>query len=94
MDARLRASEYLHQWPDAPDMECPICHNREWGISDAALLSVRVDPTEATWGAGEQRAYPLVPVGCSTCGYTYFINEKWIRHNGPPPGLQIDQGIS
>src|SRR3954447_18702412 len=93
MDARRKASEYLHRWPGAADMECPICHNREWGISDVAVLNVRVDLALATWSGAEHRAYPVVPVTCATCGYMYFLNEKWIRFDGPPPSLRIEHGI-
>jgi hypothetical protein len=92
-EARRQAHAWLKRFPGAEDMECPICHTHDWGIADVGLLSVRVDPNEATFGGGEiveRRAYPLVPVTCETCGYTYFINEKWVRAGGTPPGLEKD----
>src|SRR4051794_33856340 len=94
LDARRQASEYLKRFPGAEDMECPVCHNRDWGVSDVAMVNVRPNLTTATWGVeSSYRAYPLVPIGCATCGYTYFINEKWVRFGGPPPDLEIEKGI-
>ena len=84
--AGKRAAEYLKKWPEAENMECPICHQSDWAISNIAQLDVRPDsPIGAIVAGDPNSAYPLVPVFCTTCGYAYFINEKWVRYGGQPP---------
>jgi predicted nucleic-acid-binding Zn-ribbon protein len=55
------------------DKRCPICGNDDWLIDNVANIAVR--PT--TYLDLLERAYPLAPVLCRVCGYTFFINEKW-----------------
>ena len=62
------------------DRHCPICKVDDWQLQEVGNIPVRIDPAAATWGiVEERRMYPLVPITCNNCGYTFFINEIWAR---------------
>jgi predicted nucleic-acid-binding Zn-ribbon protein len=84
-EARTRAHEYLKRWPKSEEMQCPVCGEHDWAISDIAILPSRADLGELSFPGGGSKVYPIVPVHCTTCGYVYFINEKWVRYGGEPP---------
>jgi predicted nucleic-acid-binding Zn-ribbon protein len=90
LERRRAANAYLERvWP-AERQHCPICNTTEWGINNVAILPVRAgtDPTSGV--VDSNHVYPLVPVVCRTCGYTFFINEKWVLAGGTPPNLMPD----
>ena len=60
--------------------QCPICGEDDWLIDNVANVPVR--PTSFL-ETGE-RVYPLAPVVCRVCGYTFFVNEKWAGSSGGP----------
>jgi hypothetical protein len=78
---RQRALDYLNSvWKGSK--VCPICQTDDsWVLTNIALLPVRSGevgtPQEAS-------AYPLAPVSCTVCGYTFFLHEHWVREQGTP----------
>jgi uncharacterized protein CbrC (UPF0167 family) len=61
------------------DKLCPICGTDDWIVDNIANLPVRSfhdDLLDLGIGSGTP-VYPLCPVVCRTCGYTFFVNEKW-----------------
>ena len=56
------------------DHRCPLCGNDDWIIDNVANLTVR-----STSVFEPERAYPLAPIVCRVCGYTFFVNEKWAQ---------------
>jgi hypothetical protein len=88
MDAlKVKALEYLLSvWPEEKQV-CPICSGTDWGVSDTAVIPRR-GGAEITSGPDLTRVYPVVPVNCQTCGYTFFLNEKWVRAGGTPPDVR------
>lgn len=59
------------------DNRCPICLTEEWTINSASALPVR--PTPGSFFMESAPIYPLCPISCNNCGFTFFINEKWPR---------------
>lgn len=88
---RQAALEWLAKVWEEDRQQCPICGDGNWSISDVANLPVRprrivdeANPAAFITDITAERVYPLVPISCVTCGYTFFINEKWIRSGGAP----------
>src|SRR5687768_12022679 len=46
---------------------CPICGHDQWVIGDVADMQLRFEPSAV---------YTFVPVGCTNCGNTIFINAN------------------
>jgi predicted nucleic-acid-binding Zn-ribbon protein len=59
---------------------CPICGDDDWLVDNVANISVR----PLGFLEAEAKVYPLAPILCQTCGYTFFVNEKWTRDEGKP----------
>lgn len=59
------------------EVDCPICQSNEWVpgqiLAQAPEYPSSGLPRFAQIGAG--RAYPLVAVFCTNCGYTVFFNS-------------------
>ncbi len=90
--ARRRALAYIDSvWPEDKQV-CPICGTNDWGINDVANLPVRPEGVEVLLDT--TKVYPLVPVTCKKCGYTFFINGKWVLAGGTPPDLDADPSES
>jgi hypothetical protein len=65
-DSSKKVIEYLEaKWIGLKS--CPICTNSTWNAGQQA--SVPVGP-----GMVLGPHYPLFPISCTTCGYTFFIN--------------------
>jgi hypothetical protein len=59
-----RATDLLEkEW--GPDRACPYCQATEWTVNTRLIGLPRLD------GLG---VYPMVAVGCSTCGNTVLLN--------------------
>jgi predicted nucleic-acid-binding Zn-ribbon protein len=79
---RKAAQDHLARvWTETESKSCPICGHTDWAINDVAELPVRNTRWFGLAGPDDEpgRAFPLVPVNCINCGYTFFINEKWVR---------------
>jgi predicted Zn-ribbon and HTH transcriptional regulator len=58
-----------------PDIECPMCHNRSWEANNTIFeLREFLGGKTVQAGVKEVTSYPVIPLCCSKCGYTYFIN--------------------
>jgi len=85
-DIRQRALDYLGSvWEG--DSSCPICKSDKWFIANVAVLPIRSGDIGTPAGSD---AYPLVPVVCKVCGYTFLFNEQWARAGGPPPEFEAE----
>lgn len=61
---------------------CPVCQEINWQIDDVGQL-----PTTSATTDGAQ-GYPLFPVTCQDCGYSFFINgivAGIFPREDPPP---------
>jgi hypothetical protein len=77
---RERALNYLNSvWKG--DSTCPVCKTDTWYVANIAVLPIRRGDVGTPAGGD---AFPLVPVTCETCGYTFFLNEQWVRADGTP----------
>jgi len=68
--------------------QCPLCGNKHWGISDQIFQAIEFSYKGILVNGN---SYPMVPLTCSTCGNTYFINAlvaKLIDPVGPTPEKQ------
>jgi len=83
--ARRKSLEYLRSVWKEELQGCPICGTNDWGVNDVANLPVREETM--SFPLGTTRVYPLVPITCKKCGYTFFLNEKWVLAGGTPEGL-------
>ena len=50
---------------------CPLCGNNNWTISDQVFQAIEFDYKGILINGA---SYPMVPLTCTTCGNTYFIN--------------------
>lgn len=50
--------------------ECPIDGSTQWEVSSVAIAA---PVAHVGVGVDLARVYPIVPVTCSTCGYTVFF---------------------
>ncbi|MDD6467099.1 MAG: hypothetical protein PUF50_02845 [Erysipelotrichaceae bacterium] len=59
---------YLKKQPKVP--VCPLCTNSKWVIGEHAfqLPEYNKNPFE------NKTVYPVIPVICDVCGYTFFVN--------------------
>jgi hypothetical protein len=70
--ARERALAWLQEnWTEDP--HCPICGTDNWAVGDAVELPVRTSGS-LMFPPTQSRAYVLMPVQCTKCFYTFFIN--------------------
>ena len=81
---RESALDYLaEKWTQSED--CPIDGSNDWYVDDVGMLAIR------SGGPGSSllpRGFPFVPIVCRTCGYTFFINELWVREGGTPQHVE------
>lgn len=79
---RKLVQEHLGRVWKRENQTCPICGADDWNINDAAAVPIR-----ALGGTFfmETPIYPLAPIVCVNCGYTFFVNEKWARGDKPSP---------
>ena len=60
--------------------QCPLCKNKKWIPGDNILvIHPYTDPIAIAGGP----YYPIVPITCSNCGYTIFINAKILGLSAP-----------
>ncbi|KAA8820489.1 hypothetical protein CSQ85_01510 [Bifidobacterium rousetti] len=52
--------------------QCPICDGTEWTVGN--VVEVRQFEDGNIVLGGGSTLIPLVPISCSDCGYTFFIN--------------------
>ena len=52
---------------------CPLCANTKWSISSTMFHLFEFNEGNIIIG-GDQTSYPVVPIVCTNCGNTYFIN--------------------
>jgi len=57
------------KWPMA--QKCPICQHREWSI-DGTIHELREFHSGDFVVGGS--VFPVVPIVCNFCGYTFFFN--------------------
>lgn len=60
---------------------CPLCDNNNWTISDTVFQSIEFDYRGILINGA---SYPVVPLTCSACGNTYFINALVAGLIDPP----------
>jgi hypothetical protein len=70
-DQQEQVLRWLHEhWGEDPI--CPFCKGNDWGIADRVFGVMEGGPQGMFNLAGA--SIPLVPVTCSTCGYTAMVN--------------------
>jgi predicted nucleic-acid-binding Zn-ribbon protein len=68
MATRERAQSWLKdKW--TKDDECPLCGVHNWAIGDLVDIPIRDNVLTPS-----NRVYALVPIHCTNCAYTIFIN--------------------
>lgn len=55
------------------DHQCGMCGRREWSVSDR-IFELREFHQGNLVVGGDSRVFPVIPVTCSHCGNTIFIN--------------------
>jgi len=74
--------EKLNEYLDKINVtSCPLCGNNNWTVSDTIFQSVEFDYRGILINGA---SYPIVPLTCSTCGNTYFINALVAKLIDPP----------
>lgn len=63
-----KINSYLQRIHATP---CSLCGNNNWTISDQVFQAIEFDFDGIRIGGA---SYPMVPLTCTTCGNTYFIN--------------------
>lgn len=53
--------------------KCTVCGNSNWNISDTVFEMREFQGGNLVLG-GNQGIYPVIPLTCSTCGNTHFLN--------------------
>lgn len=51
---------------------CPICGNTLWQINDTIFELPEFHGGNVVLGTGS--VFPVIPISCSNCGYSFFIN--------------------
>jgi hypothetical protein len=70
-DLNLARKERLLRWLSrhwSGSRPCPVCTAVDWQIDDVGHLPTKSGPADRAQG------YPLFPVTCQVCGYSFFIN--------------------
>jgi predicted nucleic-acid-binding Zn-ribbon protein len=58
-----------------PQLVCPICGNKDWGVNDTIFELREFNGGDMVIGARQmQTVYPVITLSCTKCGYTHFIN--------------------
>ena len=71
---KLESDEYITKleklW--SKNRICPICGNNQWTVNDTIFELREFQGGDLVVGAGQ--VYPIVPIMCSNCGYSIFLN--------------------
>lgn len=52
---------------------CPVCKNQGWCVSDSLLWLMPMS-SSSVLSFSSKEIYPQLPIICTTCGYTFFMN--------------------
>ena len=63
--------------------QCPICKSGTWTVSDT-IFELREFQGGSLVIGGNQGIYPVIPLTCSNCGNTYFLNPLMLGILEPP----------
>lgn len=69
MDISQKKIEQFIQGKNIP--VCPLCLQNEWNMSSKVFQLLEFDTSGLTLGGP---TYPVLPITCSHCGNTLFIN--------------------
>lgn len=67
---------------------CPVCQNSAWGVNQTFDLR-EYEGGNITIGGGAE-VFPVTPVVCKTCGYTFFMNALMTGAAIPPKYMLKD----
>ena len=56
------------------DSICPYCHGNNWDVPDKAFELREFNKGDLKIGGPEGAILPVVPITCTNCGNTVFIN--------------------
>lgn len=70
---------------------CPLCGNNNWTISDQVFQALEFDFKGLPLNGA---SYPIVPLTCTQCGNTYFINALIAGLIEKPKETTTDNSIS
>ena len=64
-----KLNSYLKRIKASP---CTLCGNNNWSVSDTIFQALEFDAGGLRLGGTD--SYPIIPITCSKCGNTIFIN--------------------
>ena len=71
---KINSDKYLQEletrW--SKNRICPICGNNSWQINDTVFELPEFQGGDIVIGSG--KLFPVVPIMCPNCGYTFFLN--------------------
>lgn len=67
---------------------CPVCRNSTWGVNQTFELREYEGGSIVVGGGAE--VFPVTPVVCKTCGYTFFMNALMTGAAIPPKYMLKD----
>ena len=63
---------YLNtKWGGSP---CPMCHSSSWNLSDKIFELREFNNGSLVLGGPSSAITPVIPVTCTNCGNTIFVN--------------------
>jgi hypothetical protein len=78
MQLDAKQSENLLNWIKThwlPNAKCPMCDHSQWGVNDAVFEMREFFQGNMVIGG---KIIPVVPISCSHCGNTIFLNALQI----------------
>lgn len=76
------------KWTQSRD--CPVCGSQDWGVNQ--IFQLEEDEGEGVISGAGIGIFPVVPVVCKECGYTFFVNA--IRAGVVHPKKDTNDGKS
>lgn len=69
-DSEKIVTELNQKWQQS--QICPVCGKNEWQVNDTIFELPEFQGGNVVIGSG--KLYPVIPIMCSSCGYTIFMN--------------------
>lgn len=77
--------EKVHAWlaRHAPNLACPVCQSKTWDAGEVGILM----PFQNGKVVRSKVVYPLLPLICKQCAYTYLFSAvgMGLLGSGEPP---------
>ena len=74
-EQRDKLIEFLNTKRITPN--CPLCNSITWGVSDTIFEMREFQGGNLNLG-GNQNIFPVIPINCTECGNTIFLNAMQV----------------